>query len=224
MTAIFITATGTDVGKTFVCVSLIRHLREMGRIVDAIKPVVSGFDPDRPEASDPGILLRALDLPLTPQEIERTSPWRFRAAMSPDLAAQREGRRVDVDAVISFCQDAIARRQDILLIEGIGGIMVPLDDSHTVLDWITALRIPTLLVAGSYLGTISHTLTAVAALRQRGLVPEAIVVSETDGSPVPLEDTAASIARFADAASVIPLPLLAPGTDDPAYGRIADLL
>ncbi|HXW48554.1 MAG TPA: dethiobiotin synthase, partial [Xanthobacteraceae bacterium] len=151
MTAIFITATGTDVGKTFVGASLIRHLRQMGRIVEAIKPVVSGFDPDRPEASDPGILLQALDLPVTPQEIERISPWRFRAAVSPDLAAQREGRRIDVDAVISYCQDVVERRQDILLIEGIGGIMVPLDEQRTVLDVMMALQLPLILVAGSYL-------------------------------------------------------------------------
>ena len=65
MTAIFITATGTDVGKTFVAASLIRHLRQMGRLVDAIKPVVSGFDPAQAAASDPGVLLHALGLPVT---------------------------------------------------------------------------------------------------------------------------------------------------------------
>lgn len=219
MTAIFITATGTDVGKTFVCVSLIRHLRQMGRIVDAIKPVVSGFDPDRPEASDPGILLRALDLPLTPQEIERTSPWRFRAAMSPDLAAQREGRRIDVDAVISFCQDAIARRQDILLIEGIGGIMVPLDEQRTVLDVMMALQLPLILVAGSYLGTISHTLTALDALFRRDMKLLAIIVSETPGSTVPLDDTVAAIARFAQ--PVIALPRRQPPQTDERAGTLA---
>ena len=70
MTAIFITGTGTDVGKTFVAASLIRHLRQIGRSVDAIKPVVSGFDPDQPAASDPGILLQALGFPVTLQNIE----------------------------------------------------------------------------------------------------------------------------------------------------------
>ncbi|HEY4736426.1 MAG TPA: dethiobiotin synthase, partial [Xanthobacteraceae bacterium] len=63
MTAIFITGTGTEVGKTFVAASLIRHLRQMGRTVEAIKPVVSGFDPDRATESDPGILLQALGFP-----------------------------------------------------------------------------------------------------------------------------------------------------------------
>ena len=87
VTAIFITATGTDVGKTYVAASLIRHLRQMGRLVDAIKPVVSGFDPAQAVASDPGMLLDALGLPVTKDNIGRISPWRYRAPLSPDLAA-----------------------------------------------------------------------------------------------------------------------------------------
>ncbi|MGA9950067.1 MAG: AAA family ATPase, partial [Xanthobacteraceae bacterium] len=59
MTAIFITGTGTDVGKTYVTAALIRHLRQMGRSVEALKPVVSGFDPALPATSDPGVLLKA---------------------------------------------------------------------------------------------------------------------------------------------------------------------
>jgi dethiobiotin synthetase len=204
VSAIFITATGTDLGKTYVAASLIRHLRRMGRLVDAIKPVASGFDPESFAASDPAVLLQALGLPVTEQEIDRITPWRFQAALSPDLAAAREGRTIDVDAVIGFCQTAVERRRDILLIEGVGGIMVPLDGERTVLDVMMALRLPLIVVAGSYLGTISHTLTALDALYRRGLQVLAIVVSETPGSTVPLDDTVAAIARFAE--PVIGLP------------------
>jgi dethiobiotin synthetase len=204
VTAIFITATGTDVGKTFVAASLIRHFRQMGRLVDAIKPVVSGFDPEQIAASDPGVLLHALGLPVTLPEIDRISPWRFRAPLSPDLAAQREGRSIELDTVVTFCQSAIQQRQDILLIEGVGGVMVPLDGERTVLDVMMALQLPLILVAGSYLGTISHTLTALDALFQRRLKVMATIVSETPGSTVPLEDTVAAIARFVE--PVIGLP------------------
>jgi dethiobiotin synthetase len=220
LTAIFITATGTDVGKTFVAASLIRTLQQMGRVVQAIKPVVSGFDPEHPEASDSGVLLNALGLPVTLQEIEHISPWRFRAPVSPDLAAQREGQRIDVDAVISFCQDAIEQRQDILLIEGIGGIMVPLDEQRTVLDVMMALQLPLILVAGSYLGTISHTLTALDALFRRDMKLLAIIVSETPGATVPLDDTVASIARFVG--PVIGLPRQR-RTEERSSGTIAAL-
>ena len=204
MTTIFITATGTDVGKTFIAASLIRHFRRMGRLVDAIKPVVSGFDPAQAAASDPGVLLDALGLPVTAAEIDRISPWRFRAALSPDLAAQREARRIDVDTVVTFCKTAIDQRRDILLIEGVGGIMVPLDGDRTILDVMLALQRPLILVAGSYLGTISHTLTALDALYRRDLKILAVIVSETPGSTVPLDDTVAAIARFAE--PVIGLP------------------
>ena len=196
MSAIFITATGTDVGKTFVATSLIRLFRRMGREIDAIKPVVSGFDPMQAATSDPGLLLDALGAPVTPEEIDRISPWRFRAPLSPDLAASLEGRRIDVDQVVAYCQSAVEQRRDVLLIEGIGGIMVPLDGERTILDVMMALRLPLILVAGSYLGTISHTLTALDSLFTRDMNVLAVIVSETPGSTVPLDDVVATIGRF----------------------------
>jgi len=204
VTAIFITATGTDVGKTFVVAALVRHFRQMGRAVDAIKPVVSGYDVAQAGASDPGILIAALGLPFSPETIERISPWRFRAALTPDLAAKREGRNIDVDAVVAYCRDAIARRRDILLIEGVGGIMVPLNDRRTILDVMMTLRLPLILVTGSYRGTISHTLTALDSLFRRDMKLLATIVSETPGSPLPLEDVVATIGRFTE--PVIGLP------------------
>ena len=83
-----------------------------------------------------------------------------------------------------------------MLVEGVGGAMVPLDAKHTVRDWIAALGLPALLTTGSYLGTISHTLTAAEALLSRGVDIAAIVVSESEISPVPPEETAAAIGRF----------------------------
>jgi dethiobiotin synthetase len=222
VTAIFITGTGTDVGKTFVAASLIGHLRQMGRSVDAIKPVVSGFDPDQPAASDPGILLQALGFPATLQNIECISPWRFRAAISPDLAARREGRHIDVDEVVTFCKSAIEHRREILLVEGVGGIMVPLDEQRTILDVMMALQLPLILVVGSYLGTISHTLTALDALFRRDMSVLATIVSETPGSPVPLDETVAAIARFAEPVIGLPRQQLDPG-GQPTRSTIAAL-
>lgn len=220
MSAIFITGTGTEVGKTFVAASLIRHLRQMGRSVEAIKPVVSGFDSDHPAASDPAILLNALGFPATLPNIERISPWRFRAAMSPDAAARQENRRIDVAEVVAFCQSAIKQRQEILLIEGVGGIMVPLNEQRTILDVMMALQLPLILVAGSYLGTISHTLTALDALFRRDLSVLAVIVSETPGATVPLAETVAAIGRFAEPVIGLPRQPLEPG-DKPSSGTIA---
>ena len=92
------------------------------------------------------------------------------------------------------------------LIEGIGGVMVPLDTRHTVLDWISALGAPALLVVGSYLGTLSHSLTAAAALQQRAVPLLGVVVSESETQPVPAEETAAALARFLASTPVRVLP------------------
>jgi dethiobiotin synthetase len=190
MGAIFIAGTGTDVGKTYVTAALIRALRRAGREVDALKPVVSGFDVTAPAGSDPAVLLEALG----------------RAPLAPNQAARLEGRALAAGPVIDLCRARIAvAAETVLLIESAGGIMSPLDDAITMLDMAAALALPLLLVAGSYLGTISHTLTAVRVIEAAGLTLTAVVVSETADAP-PLADTVAAIAGFMPATPVIPLP------------------
>ena len=141
------------------------------------------------------------------------------------MAAQREGRTIDFDAVTAFCRSAMSKRRGLLLIEGIGGIMVPIDQSHTVLDLMTQLRVPILLVAGTYVGTISHTLTALQVLVRRNLDVAAVVVSESQGSAAALDDTVAAIARFSGAIDVLGIPRLADAASaQPAFAAIARLL
>jgi dethiobiotin synthetase len=225
MSAYFVTSTGTDIGKSFVTAGLIRYLRRENRRVHALKPVVSGYDPSVVETSDPAVLLRALGRPVTAEEIASIAPFRFRAPLAPDLAAAREGRVLDFQNLVAFTREAVNVADGILFVEGVGGIMVPLDAQHTVLDWMTALRIPVLLIVGGYLGTISHTLTTLDVLARRGHTLKAIVVSEGERDTVPLEDTVASIARFAGRTSVIALPRLPCGlVEHPAFAQLASLL
>ena len=222
MGAIFVTATGTDVGKTFVTAGLIKLLKSQGASVDALKPVVSGYDPSVAETSDPAVLLKALGRPVSAEEVARISPFRFRAPLSPDMAAAQESRTLDFRELVAFTQRAIDTTKGHLFVEGVGGIMVPLDARRTVLDWMTSVRAPLLLVVGSYLGSISHTLTALHVLAQRKLDIAAIVVSESERSHVPLDEAVASIQHFADDIDVIGLPRLPGGlTDHPACAQIA---
>ena len=225
MAAYFVTSTGTDIGKTFVAAGLIRYLRNAGANAAALKPVVSGYDSSVVETSDPAVLLKALGRQVTADEIARIAPWRFRAPLSPDIAAAREGRRIDFDELIAFSRAEVRAATGMLFIEGVGGIMVPLDGQRTVLDWMAALNIPLLLVVGGYLGAISHTLTALDVLAQRKLEIAAIVVSESERDTVALDDTVASIARFSGGVDVIGLPRLPGGlTQHPAFAQIAALL
>jgi dethiobiotin synthetase len=195
MPPIFVTSSGTEIGKTYVSAMLTRELKAR-----AIKPLVSGLDEETFPGSDPAQLLAAMGEPVTYENASLVSRWRFRAALSPDMAAKREGRAIDFDELVAECVSA-AKRHDPLVIEGVGGLMVPLDERHTVLDWMKALKAETglapLLVVGAYLGTISHTLTSLAVMRAENIAPRVIVVSEREPGPVPVGETAAAIAHFA---------------------------
>ncbi len=225
MSAVFVTGTGTDIGKTFVTAALVHELRRCGRAIDALKPVASGVDPACIARSDPGILLAALGEPATAEALDRIAPWRYRAPLSPDMAARRESRHLDFAALVRFTREKIAAASGVLLIEGVGGVMVPLDEEHTVLDWIAALNIPALLVAGSYLGAMSHTLTALDTLTRRKLAVKAIIVNESPGSTVDLGETVATLRRFRPGTEILSLALLASAeAPHPTLQRLADLL
>jgi dethiobiotin synthetase len=225
VSALFVTATGTGIGKTFVTASLIREMRQRGRHVGALKPIASGFDRLDAAASDPGILLTALGIAITDASLDLIAPWRYAAPLSPDMAARREGRRLEFTSLVEHTQQAIANAAGTLLIEGIGGTMVPLDDRHTILDWIAASNLSVLLLGGSYLGAISHALTALTSLRARNIEIAAILINETPGSGVPLDETASVIAQFAGPTKVLALPHFACAPVEHASLRqIADLL
>ncbi|HYW58911.1 MAG TPA: dethiobiotin synthase [Xanthobacteraceae bacterium] len=224
MSAVFITSTGTDIGKTFVARGLIRALRAHGRNVAALKPIVSGFEPTEAAGSDSGLLLKALGRPVSMETIAEISPWRFALPVAPDMAAAREGRTLDFPGTVEFCRAAIAANHDSLLIEGAGGVMSPIDNDYTNLDWMRALDVPVILVAGSYLGTISHTLTGLDVLMRHSLKVAALVISESADSPVKLDETCSAIARFATDVEIIAVPRLAGKIEHSAFERIAERL
>lgn len=197
MSAFCIAATGTNIGKTLLTTLLCTQMMQAGKKVAAYKPVISGFDVACPEESDTGRIMQSLGLPLSEENIARISPWRFAAPLAPNMAAAREGKTLVLEEVVAYCREAIAAHtQAVTLIETAGGVMTPLTDRHTMLDWMAALDIPVILVAGGYLGTISHTLTAAYALAARGIEIRAVVVNEYSSDTVPLDDTVAALKQF----------------------------
>jgi len=207
MKSFFITSSGTEIGKTLVTAALCHQLRQAGHTVQALKPVISDFRDGDPE-TDSAVLLNALGLPTTPENIEQMSPWRFAAPLSPDMAAAREGRTINFDALVAHCRAAADKPGDVLLIEGVGGVMVPLTHDKMVRDWMAAMGAPALLVVGSYLGTISHTLSAADALLMGDVPLKAVIVSTSEESPVPVEETAETLSRFLDGVPVVTMPRL----------------
>ena len=203
MKALFVAGTGTDLGKTHVACALLEAARARGLSVDAFKPVVSGLDPASPEHSDPARLARAMG---RPDAWTQVSPRRYRAPLAPNLAARLEGDTLRMDDLINDCQQWLSERDvDLALIEGAGGVMSPMTDEATNLNLMAALELPVLLVAGSYLGTASHLLTALEVIRARGLSIAAIVVSESLDAPN-LDQTLALLRAFEHRAPIMSAP------------------
>jgi len=200
--AFFVTSSGTEIGKTYVTALLCRAMVKREMVPGALKPIMSGFDADDLPASDAGQLLSALGVPVTPETIASISPWRFTPSISPDMAAKRAGSEIDTDDLVQFCRLGLEAPSDALFIEAAGGIMAPINDRDLMIDWAQRLQFPLILVVGSYLGTISHTLTAIDAAQSRGLTIASLVMSESTVSPVPMEETAETISRYADGISI----------------------
>ncbi len=203
---LFITSSGTEIGKTYVTRLLCRQLRDQGKSVRALKPIMSGYDESLPEQSDAGLILESLGMDVTERTIAEICPWRFRAAIAPDRAARREGRDIPFHSLVAFCAGALSESGDRVLVEGAGGVMAPVTAEKLCVDLMAAISLPAVVVVGSYLGTISHCLTAVSTLQTHEIPIAGIVVSESQDNPMPLDETASSIKRHLGG---IPLVVLA---------------
>lgn len=191
MSAYFITSTGTGVGKTFTTCALLHAARMQGKSARGLKPMISGWDENDPE-SDVRQIVEAGGNPLSHDAI---SLHRFTAPLSPHRAAVLENKRVDVTALEEWCRRQM-QGDTLSLIEGAGGVMTPITERYTMLDLMAALQLPVILVVGSYLGTISHTLTALEVLHARGLTVKALVLCESADSTVSLTETRAGLSTF----------------------------
>ncbi len=196
MDKFFITATGTEIGKTFVTTALCRELIEDGKKVVALKPVISGYDyGDR--RSDSALILQSLGKEVTEENVAKISPWRFTAPLSPNMAAGEEGKNISFEELVNFCKKHEEFDADILLVEGVGGVCVPLNDKYTVLDLMAELKDwKIILVTGSYLGSISHTLTAAHTLLASNIKLHAVIVNESENSTVSLAETVNTLKNF----------------------------
>jgi len=148
-----------------------------GSILNSISPWRST------EAEDEGKVYQKICHPelVSGSILNSISPWRFTEAVSPHFAAKNSGTNINFLDVKNFCQEKIAlakTNNQFLFIEAAGGVMTPINDEKTFLDLAADLKIPTLLVSANYLGSISHTLCAVTALKSRNVVIEKIIINE----------------------------------------------
>ena len=173
---LFVTGTDTSVGKTYVCARLLEFLTKKGVHVGYQKWVATGADAGLPE--DLALCLSAAGIVPTPESVEQQAPFRFRFPASPHLAAEIENREVDPEVIIENYV-SLAAKYEWLIVEGIGGIMVPMRRDLLLVDFMARLQPRTLVVARSGLGTLNHTLLTLEALRKRQISVLGVVFSDS---------------------------------------------
>jgi len=180
MSGLLVTGTDTGVGKTFVACALAHALRDRGRRVAVMKPVETGVT----DAPDDAVRLR--EAAADPAPLDDICPYRLRAPLAPSVAARMEGVTIDLAHL-----ETLARRRsdaaDVLLIEGAGGLLVPIADSVTWADFAARLRLPLLVVAANRLGTVNHCALTASVADAMGLAVAGFVLS----NPTAERDTSA---------------------------------
>jgi dethiobiotin synthetase len=176
MKGAFITATGTGVGKTWLAAALASACVQRGKHVAAIKPMETGVDPDPLDAL---ALARACgDESLA----NAAGLYRAKEPLAPYAIEKRGGPSIGSLRALAKRVRELASDTDYAIVEGVGGVLVPLDREHTVADFAALLDLQTVLVARNALGVLSYTLTAVEALRKRKISVRAIVLNHLDRS------------------------------------------
>jgi dethiobiotin synthetase len=225
---LFVTGTGTGVGKTVVAAAIARSAVASGARVGVFKPAVSGLDdhPLRPEVwesaaelPDHALLRLAAG---SGQGDDEVAPYRYGPAVSPHLAAELAGERIDPDALRGAAL-AATEGANLLVCEGVGGFLVPLTTDYLVRDLARDLALPIVVVASPSLGTINHTLLTLQAVRGAGLEISAVVLTPWPEKPSPIElSNRETIERlgFASVETLSPLELSDPASWPPLRMRI----
>lgn len=183
---LFITGTDTGVGKTIVSAALLAALAAVGRAVHAYKPAITGLkEPSAGWPADDDLLARLCGL-----SREEVAPLRYGPAVSPHLAAALAGEKPDRARILADARRARQRagaQEATLVVEGVGGLLVPLTEDLSVRDLAAEMGLPVLIAARPGLGTINHTLLSLEAARVAGLAVQAVVITPWPDEPSALE-------------------------------------
>lgn len=208
MRGVFVTGTGTEVGKSVVAAVIARTAAAEGERVAVFKPAVSGLDEEG--EADHELLRRASGSDQTDDEI---APYRFGPPVSPHLAAEMAGVRIEPEALVAGARRA-AEEGGLLVCEGVGGFLVPLTPRYQVRDFARELGMPVVIAASPGLGTINHTLLTVEAVRGAGLEVAGVALTPWPGEPTGMETSNLETIEALGEVKVLILPELDLGRPD----------
>lgn len=175
---IFITGTDTGVGKTYVAVGLIEAFRKMGFYVCPMKPAETGCKIENGKLI-PQDTFKIIEASGAKEPLEIINPYRFKFPLAPAVAAEIERRKIDKKKILSS-YNYLSCKYDFTIVEGAGGIMVPLYKEYLFLDLVEELNIPLIIVSRPGLGTINHTLLTIEAVKSRGINIIGVVINYAD--------------------------------------------
>ena len=165
---IFITSTGTNIGKTYCTVEILKEMLNRKVLFNAYKPILSGFDICNIKDSDSYKILKTNNKEPEIEDIKEISPWLFEKPIAPSIAAKKENKSLKYNDVLEWC----LKKSDnniMNIFEGAGGLLVPIEKIKTLLDLMKDLNSKVVLVVGNYLGSVSHTLSAIQNLQHANL-------------------------------------------------------
>ncbi len=196
MTGYFITGTDTGVGKTLVTCALLHAFAAQGKYVAGFKPVSSGCKADGKNADAEA--LRAVSVPLTHGQV---NPYCFEPAIAPHIAARAAGVDIEFPRILAGYRE-LAKKADLVVVEGVGGFRVPLGEAQDGADLAVQLGLPVILVVGMRLGCLNHALLTASAIVNCGLKCAGWVANVLDKDMAALPENIATLQRR------IPAPLL----------------
>jgi dethiobiotin synthetase len=187
---IFISSTGTGVGKTYCTVEIIKELIDRKVNVNVYKPILSGFDFNNIEESDSYKILSAKNIIPKLEDIKKITPWLFEKPIAPSIAAIKENKKLRYNEVLDWCLKKINNNNnEINIFEGAGGLEVPIEATSTVLNLIKDLDCKVILVVGNYLGSVSHSISAIKNIKSENLEIINVIINKNTDDVIDIEDT-----------------------------------
>jgi len=200
----FVTGTDTNVGKTLISCALLHGFAALGKRVVGMKPIAAGLNADGQH--DDVLQLRAASN--VPASNEQVNPYRFAPAIAPHLAAQLAGVNIDLARIVES-YSVLAKQADVVIVEGAGGFLVPMNDSQDSGDLARQLGLPIILVVGMRLGCLNHGLLTTEAIVARGLVLAGWVANVVDADMLALQENIAALRERINAPLLGVVPFMA---------------